>query len=109
MHRKLANALAYPVILMITSLFVLQVVLHSVLPVFTDVFESRQVPLPLMTRMLIAIADHFNRFGLLYIVALLVLALMILLLKITRKPPTASIVDGTVCRSPHLFTEIPLS
>ena len=43
MHRKLANALAYPVILMITSLFVLQVVLHSVLPVFTDVFESRPV------------------------------------------------------------------
>ena len=87
MHRKLANALAYPVILMITSLFVLQVVLHSVLPVFTDVFESRQVPLPLMTRMLIAIADHFNRFGLLYIAALLLMMLMILLLK--NHPKTA--------------------
>lgn len=97
MHRKLANALAYPVILMITSLFVLQVVLHSVLPVFTDVFESRQVPLPLMTRMLIAIADHFNRFGLLYIVALLLLMLMILLLK--NHPKTA---DGFYRRWYHL-------
>ena len=97
MHRKLANALAYPVILMITSLFVLQVVLHSVLPVFTDVFESRQVPLPLMTRMLIAIADHFNRFGLLYIAAFLLLMLMILLLK--NHPKTA---DGFYRRWYHL-------
>ncbi len=97
MHRKLANALAYPVILMITSLFVLQVVLHSVLPVFTDVFESRQVPLPLMTRMLIAIADHFNRFGLLYIVALLFLVLAILILK--NNPKTA---DGFYRRWYHL-------
>lgn len=97
MHRKLANALAYPVILMITSLFVLQVVLHSVLPVFTDVFESRQVPLPLMTRMLIAIADHFNRFGLLYIAAFLLLMLMILLLK--NHPKTT---DGFYRRWYHL-------
>ena len=97
MHRKLANALAYPVILMITSLFVLQVVLHSVLPVFTDVFESRQVPLPLMTRMLIAIADHFNRFSLLYIVALLFLVLAILILK--NNPKTA---DGFYRRWYHL-------
>lgn len=97
MHRKLANALAYPVILMITSLFVLQVVLHSVLPVFTDVFESRQVPLPLMTCMLIAIADHFNRFGLLYIVALLFLVLAILILK--NNPKTA---DGFYRRWYHL-------
>lgn len=97
MHRKLANALAYPVILMITSLFILQVVLHSVLPVFTDVFESRQVPLPLMTRMLIAIADHLNRFGLLYIVALLFLVLAILILK--NNPKTA---DGFYRRWYHL-------
>lgn len=81
MHRKLANALAYPIILMITSLFVLQVVLHSVLPVFIDVFESQQVPLPLMTRMLMAMADHVNRFGMIYLAALLVLVLVILLLK----------------------------
>ena len=102
MHRKLANALAYPVILMITSLFVLQVVLHSVLPVFTDVFESRQVPLPLMTRMLIAIADHFNRFGLLYIAALLLLMLMILILK--NHPKTA---DGFYRRWYHLSIAAP--
>lgn len=102
MHRKLANALAYPVILMITSLFVLQVVLHSVLPVFTDVFESRQVPLPLMTRMLIAIADHFNRFGLLYIVALLFLVLAILILK--NNPKTA---DGFYRRWYHLLIAAP--
>lgn len=87
MHRKLANALAYPVILMITSLIILQVVLHSVLPVFTDVFESQQLPLPLMTRMLIAIARHFNRFGLIYIASLLLFVLVILLLK--NHPKTA--------------------
>lgn len=97
MHRKLANALAYPVILMITSLIVLQVVLHSVLPVFTEVFESQQVPLPLMTRMLIAMAKHFNRFGLLYIAALLLLVLAMLLLK--NHPKTA---DGFYRRWYHL-------
>ena len=97
MHRKLANALAYPVILMITSLIVLQVVLHSVLPVFTDVFESQQVPLPLMTRMLIAIARHFNRFGLIYIASLLLFVLVILLLK--NHPKTAV---SFYCRWYHL-------
>lgn len=97
MHRKLANALAYPIILMITSLFVLQVVLHSVLPVFTDVFESQQVPLPLMTRMLIAIADHVNRFGMVYVAALLLFVLVILLLK--NHPKTA---DGFYHRWYHL-------
>ena len=102
MHRKLANALAYPVILMITSLIVLQVVLHSVLPVFTEVFESQQVPLPLMTRMLIAMAKHFNRFGLLYIAALLLLALAMLLLK--NHPKTA---DGFYRRWYHLPVAAP--
>lgn len=97
MHRKLANALAYPVILMITSLIVLQVVLHSVLPVFTEVFESQQVPLPMMTRMLIATAKHFNRFGLLYIAALLLLVVAMLLLK--NHPKTA---DGFYRRWYHL-------
>ena len=97
MHRKLANALAYPIFLMITSLFVLQVVLHSVLPVFTDVFESQQVPLPLMTRMLMAIADHVNRFGMIYLAALLILVLVILLLK--NHPKTA---EGFYRRWYHL-------
>ena len=81
MHRKLTNALAYPVILMITSLFVLQVVLHSVLPVFTDVFQSQQVPLPIMTRMLIAVAHHFERFGLIYIIVILLAVLAVLIAK----------------------------
>lgn len=72
-------------------------VLHSVLPVFTEVFESQKVPLPLMTRMLIAMAKHFNRFGLLYFAALLLLVLAMLLLK--NHPKTA---DGFYRRWYHL-------
>lgn len=102
MHRKLTNALAYPVILMITSFFVLQVVLHSVLPVFTDVFESQQVPLPIMTRMLIALARHFERFGLIYFIALLLAALAILVIK--NHPKTS---EGFYKRLYHMALATP--
>lgn len=102
MHRKLTNALAYPVILMITSIFVLQVVLHSVLPVFTDVFESQQVPLPIMTRMLIALARHFERFGLIYLIALLLAALAILVIK--NRPKTS---EGFYKRLYHMTLATP--
>lgn len=102
MHRKLTNALTYPVILMITSLFVLQVVLHSVLPVFTDVFESQQVALPVMTRMLIAMARHFERFGLIYLIALLLAALAILVIK--NHPKTS---EGFYKRLYHMALATP--
>ena len=102
MHRKLTNALAYPVILMITSFFVLQVVLHSVLPVFTDVFESQQVPLPIMTRMLIALARHFERFDLIYFIALLLAALAILVIK--NHPKTS---EGFYKRLYHMALATP--
>lgn len=102
MHRKLTNALAYPVILLITSLFVLQVVLHSVLPVFTDVFESQQVPLPVMTRMLIAMARHFERFGFIYIIAILLAVLAVLILK--NHPKTS---EGFYRRLYHMALATP--
>lgn len=81
MKQKLLNALAYPVILMLTSVIVLNIVLQTVLPVFTEVFSNDHAELPATTRLLIRISEHLNRFGFWYLVFFSFVILMFIFLK----------------------------
>lgn len=81
MKQKMLNALAYPVILMITSIVVLNIVLQTVLPVFTEVFSNDHAELPATTRFLIRISEHLNRFGFWYLVIFSLVILMFIFLK----------------------------
>lgn len=81
MKQKLLNALAYPVILMLTSVIVLNIVLQTVLPVFTEVFSNDHAELPTTTRLLIRISEHLNRFGFWYLVFFSFVILMFIFLK----------------------------
>ena len=81
MKQKMLNALAYPVILMITSVMVLNIVLQTVLPVFTEVFSNDHAELPATTRLLIRISEHLNRFGFWYLVFFSFVILMFIFLK----------------------------
>lgn len=81
MKQKLLNALAYPVILMMTSVIVLNIVLQTVLPVFTEVFSNDHAELPATTRLLIRISEHLNRFGFWYLVFFSFVILMFIFLK----------------------------
>lgn len=85
MKQKLLNALAYPVILMLTSVIVLNIVLQTVLPVFTEVFSNDHAELPTTTRLLIRISEHLNRFGFWYLVFFSFVILMFIFLKNYRK------------------------
>lgn len=66
MKQKMMNALAYPIILMLTSVVVLNVVLRSVIPVFVEVFSNGEAQLPAATRALIAFSEHMNDYGFIY-------------------------------------------
>ena len=81
MKQKLLNALAYPVILMLTSVIVLNIVLQTVLPVFTEVFSNDHAELPTTTRLLIRISEHLNRFGFWYLVFFSFVILIFIFLK----------------------------
>ncbi|CAC9930596.1 bacterial type II secretion system protein F domain protein [Aedoeadaptatus coxii] len=81
MKQKMLNALAYPVILMITSVVVLNIVLQTVLPVFTEVFSNDHAQLPATTRLLIAVSEHLNRFGSVYLLIFSFAVLLFIFLK----------------------------
>ena len=85
MKQKLLNALAYPVILMMTSVIVLNIVLQTVLPVFTEVFSNDHAELPATTRLLIRISEHLNRFGFWYLIIISLFILLFIFLKNFKK------------------------
>lgn len=79
LRKKFTQVLSYPVILIITSLVIVRLILKFVLPIFLDIFSSSQVPLPWMTRALVALAFHFEHFGSLYLILLIILLLVLLI------------------------------
>ncbi|MDD7363860.1 MAG: type II secretion system F family protein [Peptoniphilus sp.] len=81
MKQTMTNALAYPVILMITSFIVLHIVLQTVLPVFTDVFDSQDAQLPGATRALIALSEHLKAYGFVYLACVSAAVLVLIFLK----------------------------
>ncbi|MDO5037902.1 MAG: type II secretion system F family protein [Tissierellia bacterium] len=75
---KLVVALTYPLILLLTSFVVVQIVLRFVLPVFRDVFSGQEASLPWQTRFLMGASDHLSLYGNFYLLAFLCLVLALL-------------------------------
>lgn len=57
-HEKLKTAMIYPAFLLITAMIVILIMLLAVLPIFSDLFRSMNVSLPLPTRILLE-TGHF--------------------------------------------------
>lgn len=68
--KKIVNAISYPILLLITSIVVSQIILEYVLPVFADTLGEISA-LPLGTRFLIFISTHFQEYGMFYRIFLL--------------------------------------
>lgn len=62
--RKVRNALIYPVIVLVLAIIVVAVLVTFVMPTFIDLYGSLGVELPLVTRMLLAIANFLLDYGL---------------------------------------------
>ncbi|QQK08627.1 type II secretion system F family protein [Miniphocaeibacter halophilus] len=76
--KKIRGALTYPLILFITSIIVLFFVFKYVMPTFTALFESSNMALPFLTKLLIKISEFINKnFIIIIIVAVLTIILFI--------------------------------
>ncbi len=84
LRKKFVQALSYPLILIFTSIVVVQLILRFVLPIFLEIFATSKVALPWMTRVLIALATHFEHCGFIYIL-ILIFALSGLLLALQKR------------------------
>ena len=61
MRAKVRGALAYPIFVLVIAIVVVIVLMVKVVPTFTEIFESYDAQLPLVTRILISISNFFKK------------------------------------------------
>lgn len=59
---KMRNAMIYPAILGIITVIAMAVIMIFVVPTFVDIFESNNVPLPMITKVVIAISTFLAQY-----------------------------------------------
>lgn len=63
-EKKIKGALMYPIIVLVTAIAVVGLLVTFVLPNFTDLYRAMGSNLPLLPRMLIAVSDWAQQYGL---------------------------------------------
>jgi type IV pilus assembly protein PilC len=87
-RRKISSALMYPSIIMVFAVMVIVVVTTFVLPRFESFFASFHARLPLVTRILIAIAHWFRHWGWTLGIGLAILTILTILARQTDRGRT---------------------
>jgi len=59
---KVKSALIYPAMVLIVTIVVCYILITQVVPEFAEMFESMDLELPFLTRMLMSIGDFFNEY-----------------------------------------------
>jgi general secretion pathway protein F len=85
MGKQSMTALIYPLILVVTAIAVVAGLMVYIVPKVIQVFESTQVQLPLMTRLLISFSDFLANYGLYFL--LLLLLMVIAFIAMQNYPP----------------------
>jgi len=85
MEKQSASALIYPLILVLTAIAVVAGLMVYIVPKVIQVFESTQVQLPTMTRVLIGVSDFLASYGL-YLL-MFAGALVVLFMALQKHPP----------------------
>ena len=73
-EKQIRGALTYPFVIVLVAVVVVIILVTFVLPAFTGMYKQFGVELPLMTRILIGIADWASKYGVYLIIAILVAA-----------------------------------
>ncbi len=74
--KEIKNALRYPMIVSIVAVIVIAVIITFVLPAFTSLYSQLGVELPLITRLLLSAVSWFASYGLYFIGAVIIIALL---------------------------------
>ena len=99
-EKKIRGALTYPFIVILVAVVVVLVLMTYVLPAFTSMYDQFGVELPLVTRILMGIADWSSAYGVFVILAFLVG--VVLFYFYVRTPAGKFWWDTTVLRLPVL-------
>lgn len=78
---KVKQAMTYPILVLVVSILVIIAIIKFVMPSFIEIFESSDMTLPLLTRILLGISRFFSEN---YLIILLILALIFLILLLLR-------------------------
>ncbi len=105
------SAMIYPLILLFTGLLSIAIIVIYVVPTFTDVFESMDMPTPLPLYILGGMSDTFSVYGQIALIGLLLLVLFYLKV-LARLKSVRDKMDRIKLRLPYLgrvFREIETS
>lgn len=82
---KIINALAYPIILLITTILVVNFLVSNVIPGFQEIFENSGTQLPLITSIIVNISRFLKEYNLFILIILF--CFFAILLYINKKNP----------------------
>ena len=99
-EKQIRGALTYPFIVVIVAVIVVIILATFVLPAFTSMYSEFGVELPLITRILIAISDWFNVYGIYVILGFV--AVVAAVYAYMRTPGGKQWWDNTVLKLPVL-------
>ena len=99
-EKQIRGALTYPFIIVLVAVIVVIILVTFVLPAFTGMYKQFGVELPLMTRILIGIADWASKYGVYLIIGILVAAFAVYFY--IRTPGGKRWWDATVLKLPVL-------
>lgn len=99
-RNAVVGALIYPCLLVTVGLTVFVLMLLFVVPRFSDLFQSLDVPLPASTEMLVVLSAVFRRYW--WLVALLCVGLVGSLVAYLRTPNGRYFRDTTILRLPYV-------
>jgi type IV pilus assembly protein PilC len=75
LRRKVKGAIAYPLVILVTSILIVFVMLVKIVPVFEDVYARAKAQLPRPTLILISVSSFLRDYTLLAVLLLIVLAI----------------------------------
>lgn len=86
-NSKIIEALAYPIILLITSIFVINFLIINVIPSFGEIFSANDNLLPLPTRVLLNFSNFIYK-NYIYIILIIIIVVAIAFLYHRKNPKT---------------------
>lgn len=98
LRKKISGAMVYPAIISFVAVVVVIILMVVVLPTFAQIFKDGGVELPLLTRVLLAIASGIQRFW--YILAALPIIFVIGYKRLKSNPKGAELIDRTFLKVP---------
>src|SRR5437667_202026 len=98
LKRAVQSALVYPIAVVVIAGGVITLILWKVVPMFTELFNSMGVDLPLPTRIVIGASRFIGSYGIFVVIGLVILSF--LLKSYYATPKGRYVVDGLILKAP---------